>query len=57
MLLQVHDELVFETPRDELEAIQELVLDEMPAALEQYADLDVSLKVDVKWAGTWGDME
>ena len=57
MLLQVHDELVFESPREELEAIQELVFDEMPAALEHYVNLDVSLKVDVKWAGTWGDME
>ena len=53
MLLQVHDELVFEVPQDELGAIQELVFDEMPAALE----LDVTLKVDTKWATTWGDME
>ena len=52
MLLQVHDELVFEVPVDELDAIQELVYDEMPAAL----DLNVSLKVDTKWATTWGDM-
>jgi DNA polymerase-1 len=53
MLLQVHDELVFEVPQDELEAIKELVFDEMPAAL----DLDVTLKVDAKWGPTWGDME
>ena len=53
MLLQVHDELVFEVPRDELDDIQELVFDEMPAALE----LDVTLKVDTKWATTWGDIE
>ena len=53
MLLQVHDELVFEVPQEELEAIKELVFDEMPAALE----LDVTLKVDSKWGPTWGDME
>ena len=53
MLLQVHDELVFEVPRDELDDIQKLVYDEMPAALE----LDVTLKVDTKWATNWGDME
>jgi DNA polymerase-1 len=53
MLLQVHDELVFEAPRDELDALQELVFDEMPAAHA----LDVSLKVDAKWGYTWGDME
>ena len=45
MLLQVHDELVFEVPQEELEAIKELVFDEMPAALE----LDATLKVDAKW--------
>ncbi len=53
MLLQVHDELVFETPQEELDALRELVFDEMPAALE----LDVTLKVDGKWGYTWGDME
>ena len=53
MLLQVHDELVFETPRDELDALKGLVFDEMPAAM----DLDVTLKVDAKWADNWGDME
>ena len=53
MLLQVHDELVFETPREELDALQDLVYDEMPAAMS----LDVTLKVDAKWADNWGDME
>jgi hypothetical protein len=31
----------------------ESVFDEMPAALEP----DVTLKVDIKWCPTWGDME
>ena len=53
MLLQVHDELVFEVPQEELDSIQELVFDEMPAALA----LDVTLKVDAKWGYNWGDME
>ena len=53
MLLQVHDELVFETPRDEMDALRDLVFDEMPAAMA----LDVTLKVDAKWADNWGDME
>ncbi len=53
MLLQVHDELVFETPREELEALRDLVFDEMPAAME----LDATLKVDAKWGNNWGDME
>ena len=53
MLLQVHDELVFEVPQEEMEAIKQVVFYEMPAAL----DLDVTLKVDVKWGHTWDDME
>ena len=53
MLLQVHDELVFETPREEMDALKALVFDEMPAAM----DMDVTLKVDAKWADNWGDME
>jgi DNA polymerase-1 len=53
LLLQVHDELVFEVPQEEMEALKSLVFDEMPAAM----DLDVTLKVDVKWASNWGDME
>ena len=53
MLLQVHDELVFEAPIEELEILKTLVSDEMSAAM----DLDVTLKVDMKWGPTWGDME
>ena len=53
MLLQVHDELVFEVPQDEMDGLKELVFDEMSAAL----DLQVTLKVDAKWGENWGDME
>ncbi len=51
MILQVHDELVFEVPDDEMDNMTALVLDEMPAAM----DLDVTLKVDVKSGYSWGD--
>ena len=53
MLLQVHDELLFETPREELETLTELVREEMPLALE----MSVPLKVDVKMGNSWGDLE
>jgi DNA polymerase-1 len=53
MLLQVHDELVFEMPQDEIDNLKNVVFDEMPAAMS----LDVTLKVDAKWGETWGDME
>ncbi len=53
MLLQVHDELIFEAPQEELEEVQGLVLDRMPRAME----LAVPLKVELKSGATWGDME
>nr|WP_206529550.1 DNA polymerase I [Brevibacillus sp. SYP-B805] len=49
MLLQVHDELVFEVPQDELQAMQQIVPDVMENALP----LDVPLKVDVHYGRTW----
>ena len=53
MILQVHDELIFETPQDELEAMKAMVLELMPAAL----DLAVPLKVELKTGDNWGDLE
>jgi DNA polymerase-1 len=49
LLLQVHDELVFEVPADELEEMQKLV----PKVMEQAISLDVPLKVDVSYGKTW----
>jgi DNA polymerase-1 len=52
MLLQVHDELIFEGPAAELDALREMVLRIMPASL----DLAVPLKVDVKVGKNWGEI-
>ncbi|MDQ0208091.1 DNA polymerase I [Alkalicoccobacillus murimartini] len=49
MLLQVHDELIFEVPEDELEIMQKIVPEVMEAALE----LQVPLKADVSVGATW----
>ena len=49
MLLQVHDELVFEVPGPELEVVQSLVRDEMAGA----ATLSVPLVVDVGTGRNW----
>ena len=49
MLLQVHDELVFEVPESELDATRELVKD----AMEQAVDLDVPLTVDCGHGQNW----
>ncbi|MBI2952905.1 MAG: DNA polymerase I [Chloroflexi bacterium] len=53
MILQVHDELLFEVPVDELDRIRSLVIEIMESALP----LDVRLKVDVKVGRNWNDME
>jgi len=53
MILQVHDELIFEVPQEEMEIMRALVLELMPVALE----LIVPLKVELKTGYTWGDME
>ncbi|HXH22848.1 MAG TPA: DNA polymerase I [Dehalococcoidia bacterium] len=52
MLLQVHDELIFEGPRAEVDDMRELLLRIMPASFE----LAVPLKVDVKVGPNWADM-
>jgi DNA polymerase I len=49
MLLQVHDELVFEVPPSELETMRALVKEEMENALV----LSVPLKVDVNYGSNW----
>ena len=53
MIIQVHDELIFESPQDELEELKGVVLELMPSAL----DLAVPLDVELKTGYTWGDME
>lgn len=52
MILQVHDELIFECPADEVDAIRELATRIMPASLE----MKVPLKVDLKQGKNWGQM-
>ncbi|MBM4762524.1 DNA polymerase I [Bacillus sp. B15-48] len=51
LLLQVHDELIFEAPEEEIEALKKIVPDVMEHALQ----LDVPLKVDYAYGPTWFD--
>jgi len=53
MLLQVHDELVFETDADELPTLAGLVKEVMEGALP----LDVPLEVDLKVGSNWEEMD
>lgn len=49
MLLQVHDELVFEVPESELETLDRLVKEVMESAVS----LSVPLVTDSSWGKTW----
>ena len=52
MLLQVHDELLFEAPADEEAALTSMLRDLMPNAVE----LSVPLRIDVKTGPNWAAM-
>jgi DNA polymerase-1 len=53
MIMQIHDELVFEAPLKELESLVKLVKDSMENVLK----LAVPIKVDIKKGKNWLDME
>jgi len=53
MILQIHDELIFECPQEELDQMRQLCLDIMPSPLE----MAVPLKIDTKTGRSWGDMQ
>ncbi|MCY7755469.1 DNA polymerase I [Bacillus haynesii] len=51
LLLQVHDELIFEAPEDEIKVLEKLV----PEVMEHALELDVPLKVDCSSGPSWYD--
>ncbi len=53
LLLQVHDELIFEVPRDRARELGPIVR----AGMEGAADLSVPLRVDLKSGSNWYDVE
>ncbi|MEO7505173.1 MAG: DNA polymerase I [Sphingomicrobium sp.] len=54
MLLQVHDELVFEVPEGQQDAAAAVVRHVMGKAAEPAMTLDVPLDVEVGWGEHWG---
>ncbi len=52
MILQVHDELIFEVPESELKAVRIMVQEEMESA----AVLSVPLKVSIETGKSWGEL-
>ena len=55
MLLQVHDELVFEVPEGQEEAAAAVIKRVMATAAEPAIELDVPLDVEVGWGAHWGE--
>jgi len=53
MTLQVHDELVFEVPEEELEVMQPLVREQM----EKVGELSVPLQVEIGIGQNWRDLD
>ena len=53
MLLQVHDELVLECPKDELEETAKVVQETMASAYT----LDISLSTEARYGVNWGEMK
>lgn len=51
LLLQVHDELIFEAPEEEVEILKNIV----PDVMENAVELKVPLKVDYAYGPTWFD--
>jgi DNA polymerase-1 len=53
MLLQVHDEIVLECPKDELEKTAKVVKETMANAYQ----LDIPLSTEAKYGDNWGEMK
>lgn len=53
MLLQIHDELVFEAPPEEIEEISKMIVEEMARVME----LRVPLRVDLNTGRNWAECE
>jgi len=55
MLLQVHDELIFETPDDEIDVAFKAIKATMESAHQPVLTLNVPITVDGGWAHSWAE--
>ena len=57
MLLQIHDELIFETPKDEAKRISKIIIDEMTSvAKSDQHSFSIPLTVDLNTGENWGTL-
>ncbi|MBS7378195.1 MAG: hypothetical protein KIG41_01095, partial [Sphaerochaetaceae bacterium] len=52
LLLQVHDELIFQVPLSEADEVEKMIKEKMEGAV----DLPIPLKASVERGRCWGDM-
>ena len=57
MLLQIHDELIFETPKEEAKRISKLIIDEMSSVTDsEQHSFSIPLTVDLNIGDNWGNL-
>ncbi len=57
MLLQIHDELIFETPKEEAKRISKIIIEEMSsAAKSDQHSFSIPLTVDINIGDNWGSL-
>ena len=57
MLLQIHDELIFETPKQDAKKIEKVIIEEMTSvAHSEQHSFSIPLTVDVNIGNNWGSL-
>ena len=57
MLLQIHDELIFETPKEEVKRISKMIIDEMSSVVQSdHHSFSIPLTVDLNIGDNWGTL-
>jgi DNA polymerase-1 len=55
MLLQIHDELIFEVPKNDEKIMTQLIINEMTSVVKSdYHSFSIPLTVDVNVGDNWG---
>ncbi len=57
MILQIHDELIFETPKEEAKRISKIIIDEMSSVVKsEHHSFSIPLTVDLNTGENWGTL-
>ena len=57
MLLQIHDELIFETSKEEVKRISKIIIEEMSSVVKsEHHSFSIRLTVDLNIGDNWGEL-